>query len=487
MQQGSSPSSEAPDRYPWIAMGVVLTGTFMVILDTTIVNIALPQIGQELGRAEGIEWIVTGYLLAVGLVQLATGHLSDRFGKKAAFTVSLALFALGSLLSALAPNLLVLVAFRILQGLGGGAMMPVGLAMMYELFPPDRRGTALGIWGIAAMAAPAMGPVIGGWIATSVSWRWIFAVNVPIGIVGVILARRLLRDVGFREQRRLDWGSWLLAGVSLSALLVAFDRVPDWGWGSVKFWMLAAAGVAGLGWFVVRELHSSSPLLEMRMFKVTTFSLTVAIVWLVTSAQFARLVIMPVELQVVRGLNPLQAGLVLAPAALGTAITMPLGGRIADRIGPRIPVTVGLAIIAGAVWLLGHLTPTTPQWQVTVILMVQGLGMGLSLMPNTVAAMNALPARFTSRAAAVRSLNRQIAGSLGVAILATVVTSQIGSLTGSPGLAPDVLQASYNDAFMLTFGAVVVAILLALRLPGREETIRIQQERANEYTELEIA
>lgn len=468
-------------------MGVVLTGTFMVILDTTIVNIALPDVGRDLDAGGGIEWAVTAYLMAVGVSQLATGWISDRFGKKDAFTASLALFALGSLLSALAPNLVVLVAFRILQGLGGGAMMPVGLAMIYELFPPHRRGTALGIWGIAVMAAPAMGPVLGGWFATSLSWRWIFAVNVPIGALGLVLALRLLRDIGFREHRRLDAPSLALAAVALSLLLVAFDRASSWGWGTASFLSLAGVGLVGVVWFVVRELRSDAPLLEMRLFTVPAFSVTMAVVWLITTAQFARLVIMPVELQVVHQLTPLAAGLVLAPAAFGTAATMPLGGRIADRIGPRIPVLVGLIVVAAAVWQLAHLSPSTSRTAIVLLMMAQGAGFGLAVMPNTVAAMNALPARYTNRAAAMRSLSRGVSGSLGVAVLASVVTAQIGTLTGGESVAAGAAQDAYNDAFLVAFVGTALAILLALRLPGRAETRRLQRERATEYANLEFA
>lgn len=481
------PTATAADRrYPWVAMGVVLTGTFMVILDTTIINVALPQIGAELDADAGIEWVVTAYLLAVGMAQLGAGWASDRFGRKATYTACLTLFALGSLLAALAPTLPILVAFRVLQGLGGGAMMPVGLAMMYELFPPDRRGTALGIWGIAAMAAPAMGPVIGGWIATSVSWRWLFAVNVPIGVLGVALAVRLLRDVGFREHRALDWRSLLLSATGLSALLVALDRVAAEGL-DTTFWALLIVGVGALATFGRREWRAEEPLLDLRMFTVPTFALTIAVVWLLTSAQFARLVLVPVELQVVHGLTPLDAGLVLAPAALGTALTMPIGGRVADRIGPRIPVTVGLAVVTGAVWGLAHLRVDTPPAQVTALLAMQGVGFGLAIMPNTVAAMNSLPARLTSRAAAVRSLNRQVAGSIAVAVLATVIASRIGTLSGRPDITPTTAQAAYNTAYLGVFVAVCGATLLAVFLPGRAATLRVQQQRATEMAGADAA
>lgn len=473
----------AGGRYPWVAMGVVLTGTFMVILDTTVVNVALPQIGVDLAATGGIEWVVTGYLLAVAVVQLATGWLSDRFGKKRTYTVSLALFALGSLAATVAPTLPVLVAFRVLQGLGGGAMMPVGLAMIYELFPPHRRGTALGIWGIAAMAAPALGPVIGGYLTTAASWRWVFAVNVPIGIVGVVLAVRLLRDVGFRETRPLDWRSLAVAATALVLVLAAFDRVSELGWTAFGFVGPVVAAVGLLAWFVRRELAADHPLIEVRMFTVGTFSLTIAIVWLITSAQFARLVFIPLDLQLLHGLSALEAGLVLAPAAVGTAVTMPLGGRLADRVGPRTPVVGGLVLIAVALWRLAHLTPATPIGAITVDLVIQGLGTGLAMMPNTLAAMNALPDRYVSRASAVRSLNRQVAGSVGVAVLAGLVAAQVGTVAGSPGTTPARLQAAYNDAFLVAFVGVVAAALLALWLPGRDQTRALQERRTREYVD----
>jgi EmrB/QacA subfamily drug resistance transporter len=480
----ADPSGDS--RYPWIAMTVVLTGTFMVILDTTIVNVALPSIGRELGDARGIEWVVTGYLLAVGVAQLGTGWVSDRFGKKRTYTWSLFLFGLGSLLAALSPNLVALVGFRVLQGMGGGAMMPVGLAMLYELFPPHRRGTALGIWGIAAMAAPAVGPVAGGWIASSVSWRWVFAVNVPIGIIGVTLAIRLLRDVGFREHRALAWRAWLLAAIGLVALLLAFDWAPDNGWGSARFLVPMIFGVAILAQFVRSELRSDNPLLEMRMFAVSTFSVTIGIVWLITVAQFARLVFIPIALQTVHGMTAFRAGLLLAPAAGGTALTMPFGGRIADRLGPRLPVTTGLIMIATAVWLLGSLAPDTSPGRILLYLLLQGAGTGLALIPNTVAAMNSLPNQWVARASAVRSLNRQVAGAIGVAVLSSLVVFKVGSITGSPGVSPQQLQDAYNQVFHVAFGGAIVATILALFLPGREQNRAIQAERAVEYQDLEL-
>lgn len=480
--------STRPDRYPWMAMGVVFIGSFMVILDTTIVNVALPQIGIALGAREGIEWVVTAYLLAVGVTQPATGWLADRFGRKAVFTLSLGLFALGSLLAALSPNLQALVAFRILQGLGGGAVMPVGMTMIYELFPVERRGTALGTWAVAVMAAPAFGPVIGGYLVTAVSWHWLFLVNVPIGAVGVLVALRILRDTGYREHRRFDAPGLGLAATGLVAWLLAFSRANEWGWGSAPIVALLTIGAVALGAFVRRELRLEHPLLDLRIFKVPIFTLTILVSWTVILTQFGRLVFLPLELQTLRGMTAFEVGLLFTPAAVAAAAMFPLGGRLTDRIGPRPPVIVGTACMATAGWILGHLTVETPLRTIVLAMVVQGLGTGLAMMPMMVTGLNALPARFVAQAAAVRSLNRRVSASLGVAILATVVASRIGAVSAE-GLAPDRIpeaQAAYNLVFLIGFVSALVGLAMAFLLPNAEQNRALHAERATEAEELEL-
>jgi DHA2 family multidrug resistance protein len=476
-----------PDRYPWIAMGVVLIGTYMVILDTTIVNVALPQIGTELHQSSGIEWIVTAYLLAVGTTQPATGWLADRVGRKRVFTGSLALFALGSLLAALAPNLRFLIVFRVFQGLGGGAMMPVGMAMIYELFPPNRRGTALGIWGISAMVAPAVGPALGGAIVTAASWRWLFLINVPLGIVGVIAATKLLRDTGYREDRPLDRAGLGLAAVGLFLLLLAFSNLTSWGWTSAQTLVTCGLGGALLAVFIWRELRIPYPMIDVRMFLIPTFNITIAIVWLITVMQFARLVFIPLELETLRHMTAAEVGLILTPAALGAAVTAPLGGRLADGVGARTPVMTGTVLIAVAAWFLAHLSPTTPVWRIMAILAVQGLGSGLSLTPNTVAAMNSVPGRLVAQASALRSLNRQIAGSFGVALLSSLVVSQIGAVSAADitDVSAGQIQGAYNLVFFVALASLGGALVLGWFLPGREQTRAMQAERANEAKAME--
>jgi DHA2 family multidrug resistance protein len=470
-------------------MGVVLIGTFMSILDTTIVNVALPQIGIDLNATANIEWVVSGYLLAIGVSQPVTGWLADKIGRKRVFTLSLGFFAVGSLLAALSPNLYFLIGFRILQGLGGGAMMPVGLAMVYELFPPHQRGTAMGIWGIAAMAAPAIGPVLGGFIVTAISWRWLFVINVPLGIAGVIAATVLLRDIGYREDRKFDIKGFAFISTGLVCWLLAFSQASEWGWGSGRIIGLLVAGTALAICFAVVEIRIHHPLIEMRMFRVPVFSLTIFIAALLTISQYGSLVFIPLELETLRHLSAFQVGLILTPSALGAAVTNPFGGRLADRVGSRTPALIGMGVLCLAMLGLANLRADTPIWLIMVILAFRGLGNGLAMMPMMVAAMNSVPGRFVAPAAAVRSLNRQIAGALGIAVLSTIVASQIGSISAVnvTGISVPSIQNAYNLVFWIGFAGLVGCFILCFFLPNQEKTREMQLARLKEQEEMGAA
>lgn len=472
-------SDRDPDRwYPWIAMAVVLAGTLMVILDTTIVNVALPVIGDALDGGEGIEWIVTAYLLSVGLMTPLSGWLSDRFGRKRVFTAALLLFLTGSTLCALAPSLGWLVAFRVVQGSGGGLLAPVGMALVYDLFPPNRRGTALGIWGVAAMAAPAIGPVLGGYIVDTVSWRWLFAINIPIGVIGVVASIRLLRDSGARtERQRFDATGLALGGTGLVLFLLGAAEAPRWGWGEPSTLAALSVGAVLLVAFGVRLPRVDVPLIDPEILKVGQFRLTLAITALLTVLQYGRLVFIPLELQNVRGFSALEVGWLLSPGAIGIAAMMPIGGRLADKIGPRPPVLAGSALIATGAFFLSNLTVDTSKERLIAIFVIQGLGTGLSLMPLAVAGMNHLPGRLVSQGSGLRNLNRQVVAAIGVAVLSSLVASQIGdeSLRGNT----DAL-AAYNSVFAVGLGAALLAIVLALFLPSRDQMAVVNSERDRE-------
>lgn len=464
-------------------MGVVLLGTFMVILDTTIVNVALPQIGIALDSQSGIEWVVTAYLLAVGIAQPPTGWLADRFGRKKLFIASLALFAVGSLLAALSPNLELLVASRVIQGLGGGALAPVGMAMIYELFPADRRGTALGIWGVAAMAAPAFGPVIGGYLVTNVSWHWLFLINVPIGIIAIAVAVRLLRDTGYKERRPFDGIGLGLISFGLIALLFTFSNASEWGWDSSRTIGLLTVGGVFLLLFAVWVRRRENPLIDLSMFRVSVFTLTLAVIGATVVVQFGILVFLPLQLQTIRQFTALEVGTMLVPMAIAGAITFPLGGRLTDRIGPRVPVVVGSALLTASAVIFSSLRIDSPIYIIEIALICQGFGFGLAMMPNSVTGLNALPNRFVAQATAVRQLNVRVMASFGVAVLATILALQLGGLpTTSPEIAGSTTaQEAYNTVFFVAAISAAVATVMAFFLPGKEKNRQLQSDRAAEY------
>jgi EmrB/QacA subfamily drug resistance transporter len=470
------------ERYRWIALGIIVTGTFMVVLDSTIVAVALDAIGDNLHAVNGIDWIITAYLLTVGVIQSPTGWLADRVGRKPVFVSSMLLFALGSLCSALAPTLPVLIACRVLQGIGGGAMFPVGTAMTYELFPADRRGTALGIQGIALMAAPAIGPVLGGWLVTALSWRWMFLINIPIGIIGATLAIRLLKNTGFREPRPFDWRGTILIGSGVFSILLAFSEGATWGWESARTAGVAATGIVLLGLFAYWTLAKARhPVVDLRMFRITIYSMTIGVTCLITLAQYARVVFIPLELESLRGLTALHTGALLVPGAIGASMAMPIGGRLADKIGAKVPVMFGLIPVAITNLYLSQISPHSSETTLMFFLFISGFGTGMSLMPNSVVGLNSLPAPLIATGAALRSLSRQIAAAIAVAILTAIVSSHLGGairFNGKEGLQR--AQNAYNAAFRVGFCAVVVTIGVAAFLPGRARAKQLQQERIDE-------
>lgn len=450
------------DRRRWLVMSVVLIGTLMVALDTTIVNIALPRIRDDLGVGAGIEWVVTAYLLAVAASQPAMGWLADRFGRRRIFLLSLTWFTVASFLAALSPNLATLVVLRVVQGFGGGALTPVGMAIVVELFPVERRGRAMSLWGIASMAAPAIGPTLGGWLVTAVSWHWLFLINVPMGAGGLILGLRLLPDSGYRERRSFDALGSVLASGGLTVTLYAVTQADRWGWGSTRFVSLFGTGLALLVAFVLQERRCPEPMIDLAIFRSSVFSLGMTITLFITAAQYARLVFVPLALETLRGYTPFRVGLMLFPPAIATMVGMSIGGRLVDRIGPRLPVLTGAASMFTAAALLGNVTVHTNPAVIIGSLAIQGIGFGMCAMPATVSAMNSVPARWVAQASAIRTLNSQVSGAVAISVLSAVVAARMGD---NPTVTQQ--QDAYNTAFYVVAGGLVVAGVCAWFLPRR--------------------
>jgi EmrB/QacA subfamily drug resistance transporter len=471
-------TTEGRLAYRWVAMFVVLFGTFMVVLDTTVVNLGLPALQREFDITHGVEWVVTAYLAAVGVAQTTSGWLADRYGRRAMFIWAMALFTAASALCAASVTFEMLLAARVLQGVAGGMLMPVAMAMIYELFEPEERGRALGYFGIAIMVAPAVGPVLGGSLVSSLSWRWLFLINVPIGAVGVPVAIRLLRDVGHREIRPFDRVGLALSSTGLVAFLVGVSQGGIQGWGEPLVITLVVAGVLFMGLFVAHVRRTDLPLLELGILANPVFAVAMVTIGLITTSQFSRLVYVPLELGALRGVSEVRIGLVMLPSAVGMAATMPLGGRLVDRIGARLPVSVGVTALAVSFWGLANLTLSTSLVTVAAILFLGGLGSGLAMMSPNIIAMNSVATRQVSQASGLSNVSRQLSAAVGVAALASV----FASLRPDDGATVGAARAlePYHDVFLISLALLVAALVAAQFLPGKEKALELQAARRAE-------
>jgi EmrB/QacA subfamily drug resistance transporter len=457
-------TSASRERTPWVPMIVLMATTIMVALDGTIVNVALHEIGVSLRVGDGIEWIMTAYLLAVCASQPATGWLSDRFGRKQVLLTCLVAFTGASLLCATATSLQMLIVYRVLQGLGGGAIFPVGMAMALELFPKQQQGRAMATWGMAAMAAPAIGPTLGGFLVTHLGWHWLFLVNLPIGAVTLIAGVRVLPQVGYRERRSFDALGLLFGSIGLSLTVLGLAEGNSWGWQSPGTLVAVLGGCTLLALFVRHERRVTEPLLRLAILSQPIFRNATLATRLINGAQYARLVFMPLQLEGLRGFTPLKVGMLFALPAVMGAVGMGLGGRLVDRIGPRRPIMYGCVGVMVALLAMSQITLDTPVWVIVLLMSVQGICWGATTTPSMVAGIRTLPSPDIAQGTAMRSLGSQMSGAVAIAALGAAVASRMG---GDPS--PAHAQAAFGWAFVVAALAVVLAMVMAWRLPDRLE------------------
>jgi DHA2 family multidrug resistance protein len=413
------------DSHKWWVLGVVVMGTFMSILDSTVVNIALPKLITVFSTdVHGAQWVLTSYLLALAVVIPMTGYLQETYGGKRVYIITITLFTLASMLCGIAWNLNSMILFRVLQGLGGGLIMPLGMSLLLREFRPEERGTALGIFGIPLMMGPAIGPTLGGYLVQYVDWRFIFYINVPIGIVAVIAASRVLRESASSSRPKLDVLGVLLVASGSALLLLGVDNGPNDGWGSTKVLFEMGLGALLLVAFVFVELNVDQPLLELRLFRSFTFTVAVVVTLIVQVALFGAIFLLPLFLQNLRGLGAMETGMMLIPQALTVAAVMPISGRIYDRFGPRLVLIPGMILLAYSTYRFSGLDLGTSNLTIIGWMMLRGLGMGLGMMPATTTSMNAVPRQLIPRATALTNALQRISGSFGTAIMATVLTTR---------------------------------------------------------------
>ena len=421
-----SQNREIPQINPWIIATSVMLSTFMEVLDTTVVNVSLPHIAGSLSATvDESTWALTSYLVANAIVLPITGWLANYFGRKRLLMTAVVGFTTASFLCGLAPNLPALIIFRIIQGACGGGLQPISQAVLLEAFPPRDRGKAMGFWGLGIVVAPMLGPVLGGWLTDNYSWRWVFYINIPVGILALVMTQLFIFDPPYikRGSSRVDyWGIGMLA-VGVGALQIVLDKGQENDWfSSHSITTLAVISAAGLLAFVLYELFATDhPVVDLKVFKLRTYATGVFLMTMLGFVLYGSLVLLPILLQTLMGYPALQAGIAMAPRGLGSFIAMPVVGIIMVRFDARKLLMLGMAVAAFTLFQLSWLNLYSGYWDVFWPQFIQGLSMALLFVPLTTITMDPIPKEKMGNATSIFNLMRNIGGSVGIANVTTVV------------------------------------------------------------------
>ncbi|MFI6516759.1 DHA2 family efflux MFS transporter permease subunit [Spirillospora sp. NPDC050679] len=494
-KDGPPPASDGGglDRGVLAVAMVVVLGAIMSILDVTVVNVALKHLVEDFDSTlPTIQWVATGYTLALATVIPVTGWASARFGTKRLYMISIALFVAGSALAGMAWDDKSLIAFRVLQGLGGGMIMPAGMTILTQAAGPQRVGQVMSIVGIPMLLGPIAGPILGGWLVDDVSWRWIFYINVPIGAVALVLAFRILKKDEPKKAERLDFLGLVLLSPGLAMLIYGLAtgaEKNDFGRGDVLG--TTVAGALLIIAFTVHALRrgNTSPLIDLRLFKRRSVAAASGTMVLFACAFFGAMLVLPLYYQSVRGETAFASGLLLAPQGLGAMVTMPIGGKLTDKLGPGKVVLVGLSVVVlGVAGFALQITPDASYWTLGLALFVMGMGMGMTMMPTMSAAMQTLQHDEVPRASTALNIIQQVAGSIGTAFIAVLLTTHMedeglpagGGLAaeagaGAPKLSPEQIAVfieklanAFQSTYWWSLALLAFAFLPALLLPRKK-------------------
>jgi EmrB/QacA subfamily drug resistance transporter len=445
----------------------------MIMLDNTVVNVALPSIQRDLGIGiSELEWIVNGYALTFAVLMLTGGKLADLLGRRLIFIAGLAIFTAASLACGLATTVGFLIGARIVQGVGAALMNPATLSIITATFPPRQRGMAIGIWaGVSAMAL-AIGPLVGGILTEQINWSWIFFVNVPVGIIGIIVARLVIdesRDQS--EEQRLDLPGLLSSGIGLFALTYGLIEANNYGWTSGRILASFVVAVLGLVAFVLLEQHQRVPMLDLSLFKNPTFAAANTVMLFVALAMFGIFFFVSLYVQNILGYSATQAGATFLPLTVMIILLAPIAGKVSDRYGSRWPVGLGMTLVAASLLVDSTFAVDSSFWDLLPALLLGGVGMALAMAPTTAAAMGSVPVDKAGVGSAVLNSARQVGGSLGIAVMGAIVASYVHVKPPDPRVKDEFVQG-FHHAVLLGAGfallAAVIAVTFVRKIPHHE-------------------
>jgi EmrB/QacA subfamily drug resistance transporter len=446
----------ADENRKWWTLGAVAFGLFMIMLDNTIVNVALPSIQSDLGIGiSELEWVFNGYALTFGVLMLTGGKLADMLGRRRIFIVGLLIFTVASLFCGLATSAGWLIGARVLQGVGSALMNPATLSIVTATFPPRQRGMAIGIWaGVAAMAL-AIGPLAGGLITEQLGWNWIFFINVPVGILAIIVTRLVVdesRDTS--ADQRLDLPGLLSSGIGLFALTYGLIEANELGWTSPRILSLFAVAAIGIALFVGLELRQRSPMLDLSLFKNGTFAGANSVMLLVGLAMFGVFFYNSLFIQNILGYSAVQTGATFLPMTVLIILVAPIAGKYSDRVGSRWLMGGGMVLLAASLFIFSRLDASSDFWDILPGLLIGGLGMAIVMTPTTSAAMGSVPIDKAGVGSAVLNSMRQVGGALGIAVIGAIIAEAVHSAPGTPQSAAEFVTGYQH--------ALTVAALIAL-------------------------
>ncbi|MBV9851197.1 MAG: DHA2 family efflux MFS transporter permease subunit [Armatimonadetes bacterium] len=420
----------APAENKWLVSMAVIFGVLMSAIDTSVVNVALPNIQGNVGATQQeITWISTGYLISVVILMPLTNWLSLRFGRKKVYLTSLVVFTAASFMCGISRSLGELIFWRVIQGFGAGTLQPLAQAMFREAFPPEQQGLAMGIFGLVVLSGPAIGPTLGGYITDNFNWPWIFFINLPIGVIGFLVALRVLEDPPYMHggsRAKVDAVGIALLTVGLATLQTMLEQGEEDDWFSSAFicWLTAIAAVSLIG-FIWWELTHDEPAVDLRVLKNVTFASGTFIGGILGVGLFASLFLLPQYMQVLLGFDATQSGLALMPRSLTMMVVMPIGGALYNRLGARFMIGVGLALAGYAQWVMGHFTLETGRQDILIPQVIQGVGFALVFVALSTAALATIPKAKMTSATGLNNLIRQLGGSFGTALVVTLLTRHV--------------------------------------------------------------
>ncbi|BBL18691.1 TPA: DHA2 family efflux MFS transporter permease subunit [Staphylococcus aureus] len=406
-------------------LAALLFGMFIAILNQTLLNVALPKINTEFNiSASTGQWLMTGFMLVNGILIPITAYLFNKYSYRKLFLVALVLFTIGSLICAISMNFPIMMVGRVLQAIGAGVLMPLGSIVIITIYPPEKRGAAMGTMGIAMILAPAIGPTLSGYIVQNYHWNVMFYGMFIIGIIAILVGFVWFKLYQYTTNPKADIPGIIFSTIGFGALLYGFSEAGNKGWGSVEIETMFAIGIIFIILFVIRELRMKAPMLNLEVLKFPTFTLTTIINMVVMLSLYGGMILLPIYLQNLRGFSALDSGLLLLPGSLIMGLLGPFAGKLLDTIGLKPLAIFGIAVMTYATWELTKLNMDTPYMTIMGIYVLRSFGMAFIMMPMVTAAINALPGRLASHGNAFLNTMRQLAGSIGTAILVTVMTTQ---------------------------------------------------------------